>query len=662
MSTLEQAADRTTVVIPSIRGRTLLERLLPSIDLRLDQVVVVEQGSEDGSEKFCRAAGAQVLQMGRQATFTEACNAGIRFAMERQSSYILLANNDLQFITPVAHQLLTTCLENGSVGAAAPTQVMLAGLRPEWLAYRAAWDLSKPSFGHDIEGSLGWPRDVDADFCEFTCVMVPAAVFRDVGLLDDEYGFYHEDADFGYRLWTKGYRALYNQQARVFHWGSSTVKTTLGDRNRQTRIRHNLKRFRSKHLAVGVDFLQAQEMGCAAHSWDVIVDHFTRTFAPLGLLRSDGPTFALGHPGQLPSRYLYTVWETTALPDSWMAPLRRYEQIFVSSEWTRQVFQAAGFTNTHTLPLGVDPNVFCPHPHRYEFGAEKVFLVNARPQRRKALEVTLAAWHRARALMPGATLAFFCPGDLLGDEWVGEQPVVSVDGKFYRRWYPGQGVLVLQPLNPLTYAEMADLYRGSHCLVTNSRSEGFGLQVVEAMACGTLCIVPNYGATAEFVEPDVCLPIGGTPVPADYADKGFTGVGAWWEPSADDLTAQLLRAYAMPDAERLEFARKARRMVTARYTWRQVARILHSHLSRLQGAADGAPAGSPRKRFSWQPLCRACHRLQRDRLGLALTHAGTALQTAGQVVRRNGGLGLLRRGAGSLRRRLLACLGLLRRD
>jgi glycosyltransferase involved in cell wall biosynthesis len=57
----------------------------------------------------------------------------------------------------------------------------------------------------------------------------------------------------------------------------------------------------------------------------------------------------------------------------------------------------------------------------------------------------------------------------------------------------------LRFLGDVTIDELVTLYRNSHALVFPSLLEGFGYPPVEALACGTPCIISDEGAVAEVV-------------------------------------------------------------------------------------------------------------------------------------------------------------------
>jgi glycosyltransferase involved in cell wall biosynthesis len=191
------------------------------------------------------------------------------------------------------------------------------------------------------------------------------------------------------------------------------------------------------------------------------------------------------------------------------------------------------------------------------------------------VDVTIEVWRNAkpsnaRLVLYGADIR---PPDSLG------KPSRSLRyGKIHSDFYDRERVTILKPIEPLTHWEMSSLYRGADVLVLNSRSEGFGFSVVEAMACGTLSIVTNNGGTRDFVNGSNCLTISGSPVPADYRDKGFGVVGNWWEPSKAELASAIIRSYEMDSREKKEMEHKARQFVLNNFTWRHVAFELWENL------------------------------------------------------------------------------------
>jgi GT2 family glycosyltransferase len=74
-----------------------------------------------------------------------------------------------------------------------------------------------------------------SDWTSFACVLIRREVFEQVGLLDDGFFMYFEDAEFCHRVRKAGWKILNNPDAHVVHLrgGSSPVKE-------QTRLRKRL--------------------------------------------------------------------------------------------------------------------------------------------------------------------------------------------------------------------------------------------------------------------------------------------------------------------------------------------------------------------------------------------------------------------------------------
>src|SRR5437899_9486373 len=105
------AGDAATVVIPNWNGRDLLEKYIPSIVTALagnpaNEILVVDNGSTDGSADFLRAAFPQVtvLALPQNLGFGGGSNAGFRAA---RNDIVVLLNSDMR----VASDFLAPLLE-----------------------------------------------------------------------------------------------------------------------------------------------------------------------------------------------------------------------------------------------------------------------------------------------------------------------------------------------------------------------------------------------------------------------------------------------------------------------------------------------------------------------------------------------------------------------
>ena len=594
------ASKKCIAIIPSIEGWHLLQRLLPTIDLPKEHIFIIDQGSQDGTEQKCQDLGYGCIQMHTRATFTEAVNRGIKEALDRNADYVLILNNDIEFLTPVASQLMKRAETEAQAGVIAPRQiVVMEHKKKRHDIQRGTWQLSTLDFSHDYEVARGYdsnedvtvakihPELLEADFCEFTCVLIKNVVFKSVGLLDEKYQFYHEDADFCFRCQEVGFRCIYDQTALIKHYpGSTFEKQTIFDRKKL--IRRNKSHFAKDHLRHFVRFFYPSPT--TACSWSMTNEFLWRYLKKYGLMTShpNAPRLSnLSHPHLVVSDYLITVWETSKIPQFWINECKKFKHIFVPSHWNKQVFKDAGIANISLFPFGIEPDVFHPWGPRLSFPWDKSVLCVFQSQYRKALDVTLQMWGHIHKRHPNTFLVVYGKGidtsNLKIDDCVGSRM-----GNFMAQIDENRQIALLQPSfhDYVGHVDLATLYRSCEIYLLNSRSEGFGYPILEAMACGTLCVIPNYGAAKEFIKDDNCIFFEGTPTEVNYKDRGFEDVGEWWEPDLDTLCTKVNHALFLDSKTAAEIAHRGRQSVLSTYTWRHSMMALRKNLQQLQPADD----------------------------------------------------------------------------
>ena len=113
--------------------------------------------------------------------------------------------------------------------------------------------------------------------------------------------------------------------------------------------------------------------------------------------------------------------------------------------------------------------------------------------------------------------------------------------------------------------QLARIYRESDVLVSSSTDEGFGLPVIEAMACGALCLLSDIGAYREF---------------AKIADAAPTEYALFFNPSSPKELAGLLDDVSS-GYERYDIIRRNGLELTTFYTRAQMISDLKTALADL---------------------------------------------------------------------------------
>ena len=257
-------------------------------------------------------------------------------------------------------------------------------------------------------------------------------------------------------------------------------------------------------------------------------------------------------------------WELDVLPVSMVECLRRADELWTPSTFCRDAFLRSGLASdrVHVVPNGIDPRVFRPQgPKRpLPTRASVRLLFVGGTIARKGIDVLLDAYLRAFTARDDVCL------------------VVKDMGR--RTFYRGQthdariAALARDPACPeilyldddLSELELAALYRACDALVHPYRGEGFGLPILEAMACGLPVVATAGGAADDFFDERVGWPIAATPreLGGWLGNERLAGVGRMLEPDRDALVEALRRVVL----DREEARRRGRACdVGARRAW-----------------------------------------------------------------------------------------------
>jgi len=185
------------------------------------RILVVDNGSSDGSVAKIRAAfpAVGILALPENRRFAGGNNAGLERALAEGADAVMLLNNDTEADPALLERLVLALEQNPGAGAAAPLIYFGAPSQRIWYA-GGRCDVA---LGHASHRGL---RDVDRGqyrsvertaYLTGCCLLARREVWEAVGLLDDRYYIYAEDADWCLRARAAGYRLLFVPTARLWH-------------------------------------------------------------------------------------------------------------------------------------------------------------------------------------------------------------------------------------------------------------------------------------------------------------------------------------------------------------------------------------------------------------------------------------------------------------
>ena len=231
-SSFERAAvPEISVLLPTYKRVDALQRTLQGlqkqdVDNDLYEIVVIDDGSRDGTEDFLKNFVARAENRIYAATLSEnggparARNVGLAKCRAR---VILIIGDDIEPETTLLAKHLSFHRANPDECYSLLGRVSFPeGLHPSgfmrWLEHGG----SKYYFDyHELT-----PGEEAGTLFFYTCnVSVKASLLEKTGWFDESFRYAsHEDLELGHRLAEKGMKLIYDDTARGFHWHKLSVR------------------------------------------------------------------------------------------------------------------------------------------------------------------------------------------------------------------------------------------------------------------------------------------------------------------------------------------------------------------------------------------------------------------------------------------------------
>jgi len=211
-------------------------------------VVVVDNGSLDGSAKYVKKYFPKVKLkiLHRNMGFTGGVNFGLKYALKRKASYVLLLNNDTVVKPSFLQKLISYGDSKPKVGILSPLIYFPGTKQKLWFA-GGEIDPVRYSGGHVILKET-LPEKVtkpyETEYISGCAMLIKRQTLSQIGLLDNRFFLYYEDVDFCLRAEKAGFKCVIVPEAKIIHL---QTKNKLEDPHKEYYLTRNHLLLVSKH-------------------------------------------------------------------------------------------------------------------------------------------------------------------------------------------------------------------------------------------------------------------------------------------------------------------------------------------------------------------------------------------------------------------------------
>lgn len=630
--------------------KSCLESLRANTDVATVEVIVVDNGSTDGTVEYLRSLPwIKPIFNSSNLGYVRGNNVGLEAI--RHDRDVILLNNDTVITDPSwIEKLQDSAYKAPDIGVVGCRIRSITGDR---LQHAGTYMPDITFWGQQIAGGERdinqFNADHDVEGVVFACVYLKRKVLETVGNLDEDYFSYFEDTDYCLKARTAGFRVVNCGALTILHREHASSIANNVDFNKiflaSQKIfldkwrnlldaRYDIAAVWHSTFSLPLGYaMPSRLLAVALDSAGIKLSYEylygSGTVFPVNELRgynsgdyrvevirsrqpSEGaPRIIFGQADAFDYvkdgyRIGYTMLETTGIPPEWVRQCNGVDEVWVPTPFNAWTFRRSGVTRPmRVMPLGlIDTNYFNPGIIGHPIEGVYTFLSIFEWGERKAPEVLLRAFNKAfRSVEPVILICKFVNSD----------PVIDPrDAIRLLDLDPEGGRVLLSENERVPYYQLPQLYRSADCFVLPTRGEGWGMPILEAMACGLPVIASYWSAQQHFMTDGNSYPLQVDLVAAEAKCPYYAGF-KWADPDEAHLVQLLRYVYEHQDEAR-DKGRRAAREVADRWSLDVTATRLRSRLAEISGVAGRDKPLLP-SRTGKRPPC------ERRRVGIDVCRA-----------------------------------------
>ncbi len=196
------------------------------------ELIIVDNGSTDETDTILQAdyPSAAVIKNDRNEGFTRPINQAIR---QSHGRYMLILNPDTVVLPGAINELVRYMDAHPQVGICGPKvlnrdgslqKACRRGVSRPWAAISYFSGLSglfphSKLFGGYLLNYLDEDATSEVDGVSGSCMLIRRELYDQIGVFDERYFAYQEDADYCFRAKEAGWKVIYLPSAQIVHFG-----------------------------------------------------------------------------------------------------------------------------------------------------------------------------------------------------------------------------------------------------------------------------------------------------------------------------------------------------------------------------------------------------------------------------------------------------------